>query len=171
VSLKHSKRVPECSDDKCRLFSHQIVVGKKVSGKINIHLRQNLNCLNMPFVSARVYVNPVKLMVKAFLSGQWSIWICWNAPIRLMEDTLHSQGSSISLRDTKSNEWFQRRSRVNEKVYALTNARTHWRTTDDGRRTKDCHKKLTLTTLWSGDLKTGKVCFIWVVEYLLTCLT
>ena len=45
---------------------------------------------------------------------------------------------------SKSNEWFQRRSRLNEKVNTLT----HWRTTDKG-----VSQKLTRSSLCSGEPK------------------
>jgi len=41
---------------------------------------------------------------------------------------------------SKSNEWSQRRSRLNENVYARTHAPA-----DDGQRTKDCHN----SSLWA----------------------
>ena len=48
---------------------------------------------------------------------------------------------------SKSNEWFQSKSRLKEKVYARTHART------DGRRTKDRHKaKNTQTHVIKNDV-------------------
>jgi len=43
-------------------------------------------------------------------------------------------------------QWFQRRSRLNEKVNALTHPRTDWR------RTKDCHK----SSLWAFCVQVSK---------------
>ena len=62
----------------------------------------------------------------------------------------------------KSNEWFQRRSRLNKKKL------THWQTTDTG-----LSQNLTLSTLCSGELKTKQTfllnVFCVLVLYMFLC--
>ena len=83
-------------------------------------------------------------ILKTFFSTPWPTYATnWNGLNNFGREAPRDHSCGIWL---KSNEWFQRRNRLNESL--RTHALTHWRLTDKG-----LSQWLTLSTLCSGELK------------------